>query len=194
MSIELPLNLQRTADILRDSRMIRPDEIAPAMPSGFFDDLTAHFASPTAAPAPKIKFSPFEKVRAFMSTPAFGIAGAALIILTVTLTSTPNTSNSPEKTNFRGNSGVVKVTDPTSIVLIGASMDQVSAIRTSGDIEKDTILTADTASASKVIVNFNTATITSINAKGETLHTANLPAEKTDLLTAIAEALSKFSD
>lgn len=192
MRTELPANLQRTADILRDSRMIRADEVTPAMPSGLFDDLTARFASPAAAPVQVARVSLFEKAHSFFSTPAFGMAGAALVILAVALPSVLKTSDSSEKTSFRGNSGGVKVTDFASIVLIGAIQEQVSSLGASGDFEKDAILTADTASGSKVILDFNTATITSINAEGETVHTASLPADKAELSIAVAEALGKF--
>ncbi|MGJ8642930.1 MAG: hypothetical protein ACSHX9_05940 [Luteolibacter sp.] len=192
MSFDLPANLHRTADILRNSMMIHASEKAPAMPAELFDDLTARFTSPAAAPAQVANVSLFEKARSFFSTPAFGMAAAALVILAVALPSVLNTSDSSKTTNFRGNSTGIEATASASIVLIGASEELVSSLGTSGDFEQGAILTADTASGSKVIVDFNASTITSITAEGETVHTASLPADKADLSAAVAEALSKF--
>lgn len=192
MSIELPANLHRTADILRNSMMIHSSNTAPALPADLFEDLASRFAAPATAPAREVKVSFFEKARSFFSTPAFGMAGAALVILAVALPSVLNTSDSSGTANFRGNPINVEATASASIVLIGASEELVSSLGTSGDFEKGAILTADTASGAKVVVDFNSSTITAITAEGETVHSAALPADKADLSAAVAEALSKF--
>jgi hypothetical protein len=189
MSIELPAHLQQTADILRNSLMLRADETAPALPAGLFDDMAARFDTSTALPAQPNKVSLFSKIQSFISAPAFGMAAAALVILAVVLPMAVNTS---ENTGFRGGSSDNAATVSSSIVLLGAPQDIVSSLGNSGDFEKGSLFTADTASGAKVIVDFNDAKITAITAGGQSVHTAALPSDKAALSDAIAEALSKL--
>ncbi|MDP4780617.1 MAG: hypothetical protein NWS16_10370, partial [Akkermansiaceae bacterium] len=103
-----------------------------------------------------------------------------------------NTSDNTVTTGFRGSPTDIEATASASIVLIGAPQDIASSLGTSGDFEKGSILTADTASGAKVIVDFNASTITSVSADGQAIHTAELPVDRADLSAAIAEALSKL--
>ncbi|MDP4648113.1 MAG: hypothetical protein NWR51_06225 [Akkermansiaceae bacterium] len=192
MNLELPADLQQTADILRNSMMLRSDEKAPALPDALFQDLAARFETSTRITAPVAKISLFEKIQSFISTPAFGMSAAALVILAVALPSVLNTSDNTGTTGFRGSPTDIEATASASIVLIGAPQDIASSLGTSGDFEKGSILTADTASGAKVIVDFNASTITSVSADGQAIHTAELPVDRADLSAAIAEALSKL--
>ncbi len=192
MSIELPAHLQPTADILRNSLMLRADDKAPALPAGLFEDLAARFETSAVLPARPTKVSLFAKIQSFISTPAFGMSAAALVILAVVLPTALKTSDNSENTSFRGGSGDIGATVSSSIVLIGAPQDIVSSLGNSGDFEKGSIFTTDTASGAKVIVDFNAATITAITADGQSVHTAELPSDKAALSAAIAEALSKL--
>ncbi|MDP4997319.1 MAG: hypothetical protein NWQ16_13955, partial [Akkermansiaceae bacterium] len=102
MNLELPADLQQTADILRNSMMLRSDEKAPALPDALFQDLAARFETSTRITAPVAKISLFEKIQSFISTPAFGMSAAALVILAVALPSVLNTSDNTGTTGFRG--------------------------------------------------------------------------------------------
>lgn len=192
MNLELPADLQHTADILRNSLMLRADEKAPALPTGLFQDLAARFETSAALPARLTKISLFSKIQSFISTPAFGMSAAALVIVAFVLPMALKTSDNSENTRFRGGSSEIGATASASIVLIGASQEIVSSLGNSGDFEKGSIFTADTDSGAKVIVDFNSATITAITADGQSVHTAELPSEKAALSAAIAEALSKL--
>lgn len=192
MNLELPAALQPTADILRNSLMLRADEKAPALPAGLFEDLAARFETSAALPARPAKVSLFAKIQSFISTPAFGMSAAALVILAVVLPTALKTSDNTESTTFRGGSADIGATASSSIVLIGAPQDIVSSLGNSGDFEKGSIFTTNTASGAKVIVDFNSATITAITADGQSVHTASLPGDKAALSAAIAEALSKL--
>ncbi len=192
MNHQLPADLQPTADILRNSLMLRADEKAPALPAGLFEDLAARFGISAAQPARFAKVSLFTKIQSFISTPAFGMSAAALVILAVFLPMALKTSDNSESTSFRGGSTDIGATASSAIVLIGAPQDIVSSLGNSGDFEKGSIFTTDTASGAKVIVDFNSATITAITADGQSVHTAELPGDNADLSAAIAEALSKL--
>jgi len=192
MNLDLPAHLQPTADILRNSLMLRTDAKAPALPAGLFEDLAARFETSAALPARPAKVSLFARIQSFLSTPAFGMSAAALVILAVVLPMAMENSGNSENTAFRGGSADIGATASSSIVLLGAPQDIVSSLGNSGDFEKGSIFTADTASGAKVIVDFHSATITSITADGRSVHTAGLPSDKADLAAAIAEALSKL--
>ncbi len=192
MPLELPADLQPTADILRNSLMLRADEKTPALPADLFHDLAARFETSAAIPARLAKVSLFAKIQSFVSAPAFGMSAAALVILAVVLPTILKTSDGSGTTNFRGGSAEIEATASPAIVLIGAPQDIVSTLGNSGDFEKGSIFTTDTASGAKVIVDFNSSTITAITEDGQSIHTAGLPADNTALSTVIAEALSKL--
>lgn len=192
MDLDLPANLQRTADILRNSLMSPAHEKVPAMPAGLFEDLTARFGASAAFTAPPAKISLFGKIQSFVSTPAFGMAAAALVVLTVVIPGVMEPSGDNAATGFRGGSAGSQATASASIVLIGAPQDIISSLGASGDFETGSILTADTASGPKVIVDFDRSTVISVTADGRTVHSAGLPADRAELSAAIAEALSKL--
>ncbi|MGJ8633047.1 MAG: hypothetical protein ACSHX7_03940 [Luteolibacter sp.] len=192
MRLDLPQNLQNTADILRNSMTLGSLEIAPIMPQGLFEDLAARFETSPAVATPSTQISFFNKVQSFFATPAFGAAAAALVILTVALPAVLKTSTDSDTTEFRGSSENVVATSPISIVLIDAPVNLSSSLGNSGDFEKDSILTTDTASGAKVLVNFGNSTISSVTADGETVHITNLPADQTALNAAIATAISRL--
>ena len=192
MSFELPAHLQQTADMLRNSLMLRADEKAPALPADLFEDLAARFGTSAALPARPTKVSLFTKIQSFISTPAFGMAAAALVVVAFVLPMALKTSDNGENTGFRGGSAEIEGTDSSAIVLIGAPQEVISFLGNSGDFEKGSLFTADTASGAKVIVDFHSATITAMTADGQSVHTAELPGDEADLSAAIAEALSKL--
>jgi len=177
--------------MLRNSLMLRTDEMAPALPDGLFGDLAARFGIGAAMPASAARVSLLAKIQRFLSTPAFGMAAAALVILAAILPSVLRPSGDSGVSSFRGGTAEIGNT-ATHIVLIGASQDLASSLSKSGDFEKGSILTSDTAPGSKVLLDFNTSTITAITADGETVHSAALPADRMALTAAIAEALGKL--
>ena len=192
MQLELPAELQHTANILRNSMKLNAQETAPALPADLFQDLASRF-SPQTAPAAPAKASIFEKARSFFATPAFGMSAVALVILAVAL---PSVMNTTETTSFRGNATTAAdeetVAAPASIVLIRASDEVVSALKASGDFEKGSILTSDTAKGAKVTVNFGNQTIVSKNAAGDTLYIGQIPADPAALNDAIATAIARL--
>ena len=99
------------------------------------------------------------------------MSAAALVVLAFVLPAVVKTPGGAGSTSFRGGSSHIQTTS-TSIVLIGVPQDIVSSLSNSGDFEKDSILTNDTAPGAKVIVDFNAATITAITADGESIHTS----------------------
>lgn len=187
MNYELPANLQHTAAILQMSMAHHPSEKAPILPAGLFEDLSTRFLAkqPATARAPKVSL--LAKLHSLISTPAFGISAAALLILSIAL---PSLTSPSDTHTLRGTPQPIEASASASIILIGAPAETLSTLQNSGDFEKSAILTADTSSGPRVIVDFHTSTITSISATGETLHTATLPGEKADLPAALAAALS----
>ena len=190
MHLELPAELQQTANILRNSMMLCPSEKAPALPADLFADLASRFSA-KPAPAAPAKISLFEKARSFFATPAFGISAVALVILAVAL---PTVLKTPDTTSFRGSSDVAEasVAVPASIVLIRASDEVASSLKSSGDFEEGSILTSDTATGAKVTVNFGNGTIVSKNAEGDTTYIGQIPADPAALNDAIAVAISRL--
>lgn len=192
MNLDLPADLQRTADILRNSLMSRTDEKVPALPAGLFEDLSTRFEASTAFAAPAARISLFGRIQSFLATPAFGMAAAALVVLAVVIPGVMEPSGDTAATGFRGGSAGAEATASASIVLIGAPQDIVTSLGASGDFEPGSILTTDTASGPKVIVDFNGSTIISVDADGHPVHSTELPADLDELSAAIAEALGKL--
>lgn len=191
MRYELPAKLRPTADMLRNSLMLRTDERAPAIPDSLYRDLSDRFHKGAANPAPTARIPLLARIQRFLSTPAFGMAAAALVILAAILPSVLKPSGGSGSSSFRGGTAVTGEM-ATHIVLIGASQALASSLGESGYFEKGSILTSDTAPGSKVLVDFNISTITAISADGETVHSSSIPTDPTELPAAIAEAFGKL--
>jgi hypothetical protein len=192
MDLDLPSNLHPTRDLLMRSLVMHPEQ-APAIPAGLAADLSARFA-PREFAAPQVAaVSWFEKVRGFLSTPAFGAAAAAVVVMGVAV---PMISAPAERGNhvFRGDTSAITA-DSVRIVFVGQNPAMVSEITASGDFEAAAIATTEcsaTVTGPAVIVDFTTGSLSAVDADGTLLHRTDLSGDASEVSASIASALSCF--
>jgi hypothetical protein len=197
MHLELPEHLHSTRDLLMRSLPVHPLEKAPAMPAGLADDLTARFGRKTVVVTRVVeRTSLLGKVRAFLATPAFGIAAAVVVALGVaapTMTSKP----SPQET-FRGTDSPAVAGGAVTILFVGTNPALQSAVENSGNFEPSAFRSSvDLASAqevtgAKVVIDFNTEKIHAVDASGAEAYSARIPARADKVAGAVAEAVSRL--
>jgi hypothetical protein len=192
MDLDLPSNLHSTRDLLMRSLVMHPEQ-APAMPAGLAADLSARFA-PREIAAPQVApVSWFEKVRGFLSTPVFGVAAAAVVVMgvAVPMISAPADRGSEV---FRGQPAALSA-DTVRIVFIGQDAGMVSQIKASGDFEATAISTSESAATvtgPAVIVDFTAGSLSAVDADGTLLHRTDLSGDASEVSASIASALSRF--
>lgn len=194
MHLELPEHLHSTRDLLLRSLPAHPFEQAPAMPAGLADELMARFA-PEAAPVTLVgRMSLTDKLRAFLATPGFGLAAAAVVLIGVAM---PLISQ-PErrKETFRGGESTAIAGDAVSIVFVGTNSSLQSVVENSGNFEVSAFRSApDLAGAmavggAKVVVDFSTRKISALDSEGREIHSAKIPGEAEKVAAAVADAVS----
>lgn len=183
----LPDRLLPARDLLSRSLVLHPRELAPAMPSGLAADLAARFTAQTAAPTP-VRISLTERFRNWLASPGFGVAAAAAVVIGVAI---PMLSAPDEM--FRGDDTSSVATDTVKIAFIGENAD-VSAALKSSDTFEPIAFAADAASlpGPKVVIDFGTGTVNAVDASGNTVHSAPLPAEAKKAPAAVADAVSRL--
>lgn len=197
MDLQLPDRLHATRDLLMRSLMTDPRERAPAIPADLLADLEARFAPRRVILVPEPKISWFGKVSAFLATPAFGIAAAAVVVIgvAVPMISGPATGL-PE--SFRGGSNPALSASSARIIFLGENPTLRSAIEDSGNFEASALIselsesTVDAMEGPKVIVNFTSGTITAVDSKGATVHRSLIPTKAADAAAAVSTAVSHF--
>lgn len=191
MEFETSSHLDSTIRMLGSSLRMRSDDPAPALPADLRADLEARFARPVAAPAPSATrgASWFARLTSALSTPGFAIAAAAIMILAVVapLTMDRNTES------FRGSASVEFQSIP--VLLVHGPAGIADQLALAGDLEATSLKTlsqlseVENVTGPKVVVDFASSIIRSVDADGHTVHEATLPTGA-DLTRAIAEAVT----
>jgi hypothetical protein len=193
MDLELPKRLHATRDLLTRSLVMHSDQ-APAIPAGLAADLAAHFATRGAVATGNAPVSWLEKIRSFLSAPAFGAVAAAVVVLGVAIPMLSGPAATPGEI-FRGGTAPLP-DDAAKILFVGENPDILSAVKASGNFEAAAISTVENALKSvvvpgpKVIIDFTAATITAVDREGSIRHSAPLPAKASEVADAIAFALT----
>jgi hypothetical protein len=192
MDLDLPSTLHPTRDLLMRS-LVMHSEQAPTLPAGLAADLSARFA-PREIAAPQVApVSWFEKVRGFLSTPAFGAAAAAVVVMGVAVPMISAPADRGEHV-FRGATSAITA-DAVRIVFVGQNPAMVSEITASGDFEAAAITmteSSSTVTGPAVIVDFTTGSLSAVDADGSLLHRTDLSGDASDMAASIASALSRF--
>jgi hypothetical protein len=188
MDPDLPERLLPTRDLLGRSLMLHPREEAPAMPAGLATDLALRFAPRAIERATPPRLSLVEKVRAWLASPGFGLAAAAVVVVGVAI---PMIST-PDREIFRG-SAQTAATDTVRIAFIGEDAAIESAIKSSGNFEAFAFAVgADSLPGPKVVIDFRTGVISAVDRDGDTVHSAPIPDDAKDAPDAVADAVSRL--
>ena len=200
MELNIPDHLETTRNILAGSLRFRSDEAPPSIPQDLLSDLTHRF-TPThriIVEPPKHSVSILERAMRFFSTPAMGATALIALVLSFAATSLVPEQAETTRGGYAIDSSLAK--SPTSILLAGGPYDIVSALGSIGDLEVNSLIqvesmaaTSDIAGA-KVIVDFKGGAILSLNSSGETVSSAEIPADLGDLSMAIVQAVSQLAD
>lgn len=166
------------------------------MPCGLADELMARFAPKTVVVTPVAKKSSLVgKVRAFLATPAFGIAAAAVVVLGI---AAPMISGTAPQESFRGTDALAFAGGEVTIVFVGTNRAVQSAVEDSGNFEPSAFRSAvdftavQDMSGAKVVIDFNGGNIIAINAEGTQVHSVRIPAETDKAAVAVADAVSRL--
>lgn len=184
----LPERLLPARDLLSRSLALHPRELAPAMPSSLAADLAARF-TPRMDAATPVRISLTERFRNWLSSPSFGLAAAAVVVIgaAVPMISGP----SPEL--FRGDT-IASSTDTVRIAFVGENASLATAIKSSGNFDA-VAFAADAASlpGPKVVIDFRTGTVNAVDYTGTTIHSSPLPLDATDASATVADAIFRLS-
>lgn len=188
MDLQLPADLHATRDLLMRSLATHREQ-APPIPAGLAHDLSAHFAPRTLKTVVTAPLSWSEKVRAFLSTPAFGAVAAAVVVVGV---AAPILSR-PSAETFRGELPVVQA-PAVRIIFIGNAPEVRTAVEASATFESASLSSMDSQAAAskpgpKVIVNLTSSTIIAIDRDGATLYRSAVPTDSGKVADAIALAV-----
>ena len=194
MDLQLPANLHATRDLLMRSLVMHPEQ-APAIPAELARDLSARFAPRVTRTVVAAPLTLIEKVRGFLSTPAFGVMAAAVVVLGVAVPMLPSPSSSSSET-FRGELTATP-DDSVRIIFTGDRPDIRAAVEASATFEKAALCSMNSSAAAtqagpKVIVDLTSSTITAIDRDGATLYRAIVPTEPGKAADAIALAVASF--
>jgi hypothetical protein len=189
MDLELPANLHATRDLLMRSLVVHPEQ-APAIPAGLASDLAARFSPRVMRTVVTAPLSWPEKVRAFLSMPAFGAVAAAVVVLRVAV---PMMSG-PSAETFRGDLPVAQA-NAVRIIFTGDRPEIRAAVEASATFEASALCSMDSSAAAtlagpKVIIDLTSSTITAIDQDGATLYRADAPTDPGKVADAIALAVS----
>ncbi len=190
MEFETSSHLDSTIRMLGSSLRTRSDDPAPALPADLRADLEARFARPVAAPATSAtRASWFARLTSALSTPGFAIAAAAIMILAVVAPLTMDRNAE----SFRGSASVEFQSIP--VLLVHGPAGIADQLALAGDLEATSLKTlsqlseVENVTGPKVVVDFASSIIRSVDADGHTVHEATLPTGA-DLTRAIAEAVT----
>ncbi|MEP4079200.1 hypothetical protein [Haloferula sp.] len=200
MNIELPQHLKATADLLSSSLQKHSQDTAPPIPEGLANDLSSRFAPTKQVSASQsAKVSWFEKARSLVSTPAFGLAAAAIVVIgffAPAAITPPQSSTTNE--SFRG-AHVVHTGSNASIVLITDNADTRLLLEESGlfdmsvVIETSDPLVAATISTAKLLVDVKGGAIVGYNNKSREVLADQLPEDRTEIAERIALAFGALN-
>ena len=195
MNPQLSEDLQSTRDLLAGSLQMHATEKAPAISAELLDDLMRRFDQAPATAAAAGTRSWLAAVQSFIARPAFGVAALACLVLGLTVPGLMDSSK-PGKSGFRGTVSSPVPSASARIVLIKAAPEIIHQLQASGDFEDSAITTADqpdtTFSGARVVVDFESGTITAVATDGNETYSAPLPQDVSQLSAEIAAALSRL--
>ena len=155
------------------------------------NDLARRFSSAQAIAAPIQSRSWLAAVQSFLARPAFGMAALAVVILGISI---PSLTQS--KSTFRGARTTTEESENLSIILIQAPSGVLGTLEKSDNFESGVISSATSSQASasgpRILVDYATSTITTVNSSNEQVYAAPLPADAAALSDAIVTAASRL--
>ena len=195
MNPELPEHLQATAALLSRSLPRHCRESSPAIPADLLGDLSRK----SVVESPSAKLVWFERARSWVSSPAFGLAAAALVVIGFFAPALMNPAGTaaPQET-FRG-THVVNTTSNAAIVLITDHSDTRRLLEESGlfdmsiVIETSDPLVAATIPSAKLIVDVNGGAIVAYNAESREILADQLPEDRSKTAERIALAFGALN-
>ena len=172
--------------MLATSLHLRANEASPAVPRELVEDV-APVNRPASAERPKRVAS----IWRFLSSPAFGVAAAALLILAFVAPSLLEQAPEARET-FRGGASEVRQDSPVTLVLVAAPADVEAGLRSSGAFDLEIAATESYAAAlalpgRRVIADFAASRLVTLDAAGAEV--ASSPLATDDLVGAVASAL-----
>lgn len=193
MNPQIPQDLQSTRNLLAGSLHLHATEKAPAVPADLLDDLLRRFDPAPAAPVRSKSW--LAVVQSLISRPAFGVAALACVILGLAVPGFMDSSSSG-KSGFRGGVSSPAPSAALRIILVKASPEILHQLEAGGDFEDGVISATDqldpTATGARIVVDFESATITAVDADGNEAYSAPLPQDSADLSAEIATAISRL--
>lgn len=191
MKTDLPQALESTRNLLAGSLQLHATEQAPSVPGDLLSDLGRRFNSSQAVTAPLQSRSWLAAMQSFIARPAFGVAALAAVILSISVPSLI-----PSKSTFRGAMTTTAESENLSIILIQAPSGVLGTLEKSDNFENGVISSATSsqvsASGPRILVDYATSTITTMNSSNEKVYTAPLPADAAALSDAIVTAVSRL--
>ena len=194
MDDNLPPHLQATRNLLAASLHLHPTDEAPPVPNDLLDDLARRFSPTPETATPRPSRSYFAAIQSFIARPAFGMAALAVVILTLAVPAIlkPNRASAI----FRGTATTTPVSQNIRIILVKAPPAVRPLLEKSGDFEASVISTVEqiesAGTGARIVVDYQTSTISALNAAGVVIYSAPLPADFADLSSAIATAVSRL--
>lgn len=189
MPPDLPPQLEPVRRLLATSLRLRKDDPSPPVPAELMKDLARPGGSArTRTPRP---LTPRWHV---LSSPAFGLAAAALLILAFVapalLKQAPETRES-----FRGSTRAVLQSPTVTLVLVAAPADAIAELESSGAFDLEIISAENPEAATalpgrRVIVDFTAARLVTLDASGTEI--ASSPLATDDLAGTVAAALAEL--
>ena len=191
MMNDFPKTLESTRSLLNGSLQLHATEQAPSVPGDLLNDLARHFSSAQAIAAPIQSRSWLAAVQSFLARPAFGMAAIAVVILGISI---PSLTQS--KSTFRGAMTTTAQSENLSIILIQAPSGVLGTLEKSDNFESGVISSTTSsqvsASGPRILVDYATSTITTVNSSNEQVYAAPLPADAAALSDAIVTAASRL--
>ena len=191
MMNDFPKTLESTRSLLNGSLQLHATEQAPSVPGDLLNDLARRFSSAQAIAAPIQSRSWLAAVQSFLARPAFGMAALAVVILGISI---PSLTQS--KSTFRGAMTTTAQSENLSIILIQAPSGVLGTLEKSDNFESGVISSTTSsqvsASGPRILVDYATSTITTVNSSNEQVYAAPLPADAAALSDAIVTAASRL--
>lgn len=195
MNKDLPSDLTVTRDLLAGSLNLHPIETAPKAPRHLLTDLESHFARRVS-----VKSGPsdhwFSKLIRAITTPAFGAAAVAAIVLVIASPSLVNQFSDSSEV-FRGVDSSAAFEGYPSILVVASDQQTLADLSDPNLFEVGSLTAvsreaAATASYPKVVVDYETGVIVAIDSAGVETFSTQLPDSTGETQAAIAAAINSL--
>jgi hypothetical protein len=162
------------------------------------EDFAERFGPAQAAPVAEVVEERFvDKVRRFFSSPAFGLAAAAVLLLGLLVPQLVDRSKDGPET-FRAAGDAAESDHVSRIIFVGDGAEFVAAVESSEVFEPTSLVTASDLDSAlfepdpKVVIDFGAGTLSVYSGDGERTFSEALPKSPEDLPAAIAAALTQL--